>query len=281
LSLPIYGLQLLLGKIILRPKTSKSLDMEFWNKVADGGDNEIYYMVSRETAAFYSLVRILGISPERLLIREDQDLGVLAEDLLEETRSRPDNKIVLVHHQLTCQNLMEILSLKKGFEKEYRIENEPASCPNLCGGSSIFIGFSPAAENWKIKAERVMESDLRGSGKPFLKKLYENLRKLSKHSYLMIQDTHGVQVTASVAETTVEMKYCQSCMMPLNNIHQRKPAEKYCIFCGEDDELLPRHEVQIMIGERLKEMYDNISKREAFLKAGELMKLMPAWQDYY
>ncbi len=284
LRVPIYGLQMPMGKMILSSAHSQPKDPEYWENLETSDHDSTYFMVCRETFAYYYLTVLSRIPPEKLMIRDDDDLSVLAEDFIDETCNRSDCDIVLVHDEIICRRLKKILALNKKVTQAYNVEMMPTG-KKYFGGVSIGIGFNSGAKHWFNQTERAMESEVSGPSKPFFKKLFTSLRNLSDDASLLVHDRAGDQVTAGlqvidqVFVITQDTRFCRSCMMPLNKVRQKGDSDTVCRLCHDDGELLPRLDVQIMIGERLKDMHGNISKRDAIKKAGLFMKLMPAWQE--
>lgn len=77
----------------------------------------------------------------------------------------------------------------------------------------------------------------------------------------------------------MDMKFCLSCSMPLNNESAGKNP-KYCKHCTDQSgNLHSREHVQQGISQFLKMLQPDIDEATALERARHYLKAMPAWAD--
>lgn len=79
-------------------------------------------------------------------------------------------------------------------------------------------------------------------------------------------------------ESTMEMKFCHSCGIPLDGTVAKEGAPNICGYCtGEDGKLKPREAVQAGIADWLKMFTPQEGNPDLMKRAEYYMKAMPAW----
>lgn len=74
--------------------------------------------------------------------------------------------------------------------------------------------------------------------------------------------------------------YCQSCLAPLDNEHNRGVSDVYCCYCSDENgNLLPREKVLLIIAEWFMQWQMNLTESEARRRADLYMCSMPAWNQ--